>query len=232
MRNALHARGVPLLTLAGQRELLKELTPAAEHSWLLLMACARRLRGAIDHVLQGEWERTAFPGLMLRGRVLGLVGCGRIGSWMARYAAAFGMRVIAYHPHATDRPGHVTFLTAGRVLRQADFISVHVPLNASTTGLLGRAEFLEVKPGAILINTSRGEITDEGAVRDALLTGRLAAAGLDVLQGEPEVRDHPLRQYAATHDNLIITPHIGGFSPDAVHIVVKFAAERVLPYLP
>ena len=229
--SALRARGVPLLTLAGQRDVLKELTPAAEHSWLLLMACARRLRGAITHVLQGEWERTAFPGMMLKGRVLGLVGCGRIGSWMAGYAAAFGMRVITYDPHATEWPAHVSSVPLAELLQQADFISIHVPLNPSTTGLLGPAEFQAVKPGAVLINTSRGEVIDEAALLDALHTGRLAGAGLDVLQGEPEIRDHPLRHYAATHDNLIITPHIGGFSPDAVRVAVRFAAERVLPYL-
>jgi phosphoglycerate dehydrogenase-like enzyme len=230
--NALQARGVPLLTLAGQRDLLKELTPAAEHSWLLLMACARRLRGAINHVLVGDWERTAFPGLMLKGRVLGLVGCGRIGSWMAGYAAAFGMRVIAFDPHATDWPANVSSVLLDELVTQADFISIHVPLNASTTRLFGRGQFLAVKSGAILINTSRGEVIDEGALLDALNTGRLAGAGLDVLQGEPEIRDHPLRQYALAHDNLIITPHIGGFSPDAVRVAVTFAAERVLPYLP
>ena len=229
---ALQHRGVPLLTLAGQRDVLRDLTPAAEHSWLLLMACARQLRGALEHVLKGEWERTAFPGTMLKGRVLGLVGCGRIGSWMARYGAAFGMRVIGYDPHVKEWPPHVTRAELEPLLRESDFISVHVPLNSATVGLIGFAELRHVKPGAVLVNTSRGEIVDETALLEALREHRLAAAGLDVLSGEPHIADHPLRQYAASHPNLLITPHIGGFSPDAVRIAVRFATERVLPFLP
>ena len=104
---ALERRGIPLLTLKGQREVLSDLTPAAEHSWLLLMAGARRLPSAHAHVLGGGWNRTDFPGMMLKGKTLGIVGCGRLGRWMARYGAAFGMRCRGYDPYLETWPAGI-----------------------------------------------------------------------------------------------------------------------------
>ncbi len=224
-------RGIPLLTLRGQSDLLRVLTPAAVHSWLLLLGCARRLAGAREHVLAGGWDRTQFPGLMLRGRTLGIVGCGRIGSWMARYAGAFGMACLGYDPHLADFPESIRPAQLDELLSSSDAVTVHVHLTDETRGLLGREQIERLKRGCILVNTSRGEVVDERALLDALRSGRLGAAGLDVLAGEPEIDDHPLRGYALEHDNLLITPHIGGYSPDAVRTVVRFSAERILDHL-
>ena len=225
---ALAERGVSLLTLAGEKEVLHNLTPAAELSWALLMACCRRLRGAMQHVLEGRWVREEFPGIMLKGKVLGLIGCGRIGGWMARYAGAFDVEVVGYDPFVAPWPEQICRTELDTLLSTADFISVHVPLNDQTRGMIGAREFELVKRGAILINTSRGAVIDERALLNALIEGRVAAAGVDVLEGEPQVERHPLVEYARAHDNLIITPHIGGFSPDAVKIVVAHAARRIL----
>ena len=224
-------RGIPLLTLAGQKDILHNLTPAAELSWTLLMACARRLRGAMLHVLDGKWNREEFPGIMLKGKTLGLVGCGRIGSWMARYAGAFGLEVIGYDPFIESWPEDIQKRELDEVLSNADFISIHVPLNDQTRGLIGSREFALMKPGVILINTSRGAVTNESALLQSLIQGRIGAAGVDVLEGEPAINHHPLVEYARTHHNLIITPHIGGFSPDAVKTVVAYASKRVLKIL-
>jgi D-3-phosphoglycerate dehydrogenase len=180
-------RGVPLFTLAGERELLHNITPAAEHSWLLLMACARRIRGAIRHVLEGKWQREEFPGLMLRGKTLGLVGCGRIGSWMSRYARAFEMNVIGYDPQIASWPAEIDKSDLDTVMGTSDFVSIHVPLSDHTKGMIGKREFGLMKTGVVLINTSRGSITDEGALLASLEEGRLGAAGLDVLDGEPAI---------------------------------------------
>jgi len=226
--HALAQRGIPLFTLQGQQDVLSQLTPAAEHSWLLLMACARRLVAARDHVLAGGWTRTEFPGIMLRGKTLGIIGCGRIGRWMARYAETFGMTCVGYDPHLHDWPPTIRRIELDQLLSAADFITVHVHLTEETRGLLGRVHFEQMKPGTIFINTSRGELIDEGALLEQLRNGRIAAAGLDVLSGEPQVRDHPLRQYAIEHDNLLVTPHIGGHCPEAVGVVVRFSAERIL----
>jgi phosphoglycerate dehydrogenase-like enzyme len=224
---ALASRGIPLLTLRGQADLLRNLTPAAELSWMLIMACARGARAAIDEVLEGTWNRDHHPGLMLRGRMLGIIGCGRIGEWVSRYARAFGMMCLGYDPHLTQFPEGVRAVALAELLSQADVVSVHVPLNAETCGLLGAAELAGIKRGAILVNTSRGEIVDEAALLDALRDGRLRAVGLDVLVGEPNVARHPLVEYARSHPNVIITPHIGGFSPDAVREVLAFCCRRI-----
>jgi D-3-phosphoglycerate dehydrogenase len=102
--DAVQDRGIVFFSLRGQTEVLRDLTPAAEHSWLLLLACARQLGAARDHVLRGGWNRLEFPGIMLKGKTLGIVGCGRIGSWMARYATAFGMRCLGYDPALVHWP--------------------------------------------------------------------------------------------------------------------------------
>ena len=104
---ALARRHIPLLTLKGQTHVLNGLTPAAEHSWLLLLACARSLPAARAHVIDAGWDRTRFPGVMLRGRALGIIGCGRIGQWMARYGHAFGMVCRGYDPYLTEWPEHL-----------------------------------------------------------------------------------------------------------------------------
>jgi D-3-phosphoglycerate dehydrogenase len=228
---ALAERGITLLTLAGERDVLRSLTPAAELSWALLMACSRQLRGAIAHVLQGNWKRERFPGIMLKGKVLGVIGCGRIGTWMARYARAFDMDVLGYDPFIASWPEQIRKTELDSLLSSADFVSVHVPLSDQTRGMLGAREFALMKRGAVFINTSRGAVTDEAALGEALIDGRLAAAGVDVLEGEPDVDRHPLVEYARAHDNLIITPHIGGFSPDAVKVVVAHAAKRMAAVL-
>ena len=228
---ALTARGIPLMTLAGQIEVLSQLTAAAEHSWLLLMACARQLRAAVGHVLEGGWNRVEFPGLMLRNRRLGLVGCGRIGQCMARYGRAFDMDVVGVDPAIDPWPEGLTRIDLEGLFETSDCISVHVPLNDATRGLVSAPLLARVRPGAIIVNTSRGEIVDEAALLHGLRAGRIGAAGLDVLTGEPDIADHPLRAYARAHDNLVITPHIGGFSPDAVAIAVEFAARRAAAHL-
>ena len=228
--SALAQRRIPLLTLAGQRELLRDITPAAEHSWLLLMACARSLRAPVQDVLLGKWDRNNHPGIMLRGKILGIVGCGRIGQWMSRYATAFGMNCIGYDPYLELWPDHIEKSDLDSLLKRSDFITLHVPLNDETHQLLGPREFMLIKHGAVVINTSRGKVIDETALLSALLEGRLTAAGLDVLSGEPDIGNHPLVRYARTHENLIITPHIGGFSPDALKKVLSFSCQRIAEF--
>lgn len=229
--DALRDRSIPLLTLKGQHDLLRGLTPAAEHSWLLLMAAARRATAAHEAVMRGEWNRSEFPGVMLRGKTLGVIGLGRIGRWMSRYASAFDMRVQAVDPAATDWPDGVTRVDLETLLATSDFVSLHVHLSDDTRGLLSAERIARLKPGAIVVNTSRGDLIDERALVAALESGRVGGAGVDVLAGEPEIADNPLRLYAMTHDNVVITPHIGGFSPDAVRTVVRFSAGRIVQYL-
>ena len=227
---ALEKRGIPLLTLKGQHDVLRELTPAAELSWLLLMACARKLRPAIRHVEEGGWNRELFPGIMLNGKTLGVIGCGRLGKWMARYAQAFGMQVLGFDPHNQEWPAHLRPVPLEELLQHAHFISIHVHLSDETRGMLGAAQLAQVKRGAIIINTSRGAVVNEDALIAALDDGRIAAFGADVLEGEPDIQATRLWQYAQRHPECIITPHIGGFSPDALEVVLRFSARRIADF--
>ena len=226
-RDGLDQRGIPVRTLKEDPDLLRNITPAAELSFALLMALARKLPAAVRHVKEGGWTREEFPGVMLRGKTLGLIGCGRIGGWMARYARAFGMQVIGYDPLLQTFPDTIRKVALPEVFAQGDFVSIHVHLSLETTGLVSKALIDSMKPGAFLINTSRGAIVNEQALLAALESGRLGGAGLDVLEGEPDTADHPLVRYAMTHDNLLITPHVGGFSPDAVRVVCAHAAGKI-----
>lgn len=230
-RKEIDARGIPVRTLKEDPGFLRNLTPAAELSWALLMACARRLVPAVQHTREGKWVREEFPGIMLNGRSLGVVGCGRIGQWMARYARAFGMEVKGYDPFVSPWPEEIRRVPLEELVETSDFISVHVHLTAETRGLISAGLFARMKPGAVFINTSRGALADEAALLAALESGRLAAAGLDVLEGEPDIADHPLLRYAQGHDNLLITPHCGGFSPDAVRRVCDLAARKIVAEL-
>lgn len=230
-RAELDRRGIPVRTLMEDKQLLLNLTPAAELSWALLMACARKLPAAADHVEGGGWDREQFPGIMLNGKRIGIIGCGRIGTWMSRYARAFGMDIVGYDPFVSEFPAQIEPVSLEELARTSDFITIHVPLTDATKGLFSQSCFAQVKDGAILINTSRGAVIDEGALLNALESKRMKAAGLDVLTDEPEIEKSPLVQYAKTHDNLILTPHCGGFSHDAVKIVCRRAAEKIVEHL-
>jgi len=230
-RGALDERGIPVRTLREDGELLYNLTPAAELSWALVLAVARRLPAAVTHVRDGLWVREEFPGFMLNGKRMGIVGCGRIGSWMARYATAFGMEVVGCDPHRDELPDGIRRMDLAELVATADVLSVHVHLTDETRGLLSANLLGRCKPGLILVNTSRGAVVDEAALLEGLENGRIGAAGLDVLDGEPEIETHPLVAYAREHDNLLITPHCGGFSPDAVRIVCRRATEKIVEAL-
>lgn len=230
-RTELNKKGIPVRTLTEDRKLLQNLTPAAELSWALLMACARKIPAAFDHVKSGGWNRELFPGVMLKGKLLGIIGCGRIGKWMGRYAQAFGIESVGYDPYIKKFPLHITPISLEDLVQASDFITIHVPLTDETSGFLSKKYFEVMKPEAILVNTSRGAVIDEEALLEALESGRLRAAGLDVLAGEPNVDKSGLVQYATTHDNLIITPHCGGFSPDAVALVCERAMEKIVEHL-
>jgi D-3-phosphoglycerate dehydrogenase len=230
-RGEIKRRSIPIRTLMEDKELLLNLTPAAELSWALLLACARMLPAAISHVKSGGWSREMFPGVMLKGKRIGIIGCGRIGTWMSRYARAFGMDIVGYDPLLDDFPSQIRPVSLEELVRTSDFITIHVPLNKDTKRLLSEDLFAVLKSESILINTSRGAVVDEKALLKALESGRLLAAGLDVLTDEPDIEKSPLFQYAQTHDSLIVTPHCGGFSHDAVRIVCRRAAEKIVEYL-
>jgi D-3-phosphoglycerate dehydrogenase len=158
------------------------------------------------------------------------VGCGRIGKWMARYAHAFDMQVLGFDPFNEYWPEYLTPVALPDLMRRSQFVSIHVHLTEGTRHLIGAKELALVRPGTILINTARGAVVDEDALLAALEDGRIAAFGCDVLEGEPQVTTTRLWQYAQQHLQCVITPHIGGFSPDALAVVLRFTAQRIVDF--
>lgn len=196
----------------------------AEHVFALLLAVARKTAPASTGTAAGQWAsiKPSLNGFELGGRVLGLVGFGRIARHVARIANGFGMNVIAADPYldaAAIRAGGATPVTRDVLLRQADVISLHAPLTPDTRHLIDRDVLAGMRPGAVVINTSRGELIDEEALIDAPDHGPLAAAAIDVVEGETiDMRDPLQHSYLRNHlgrPDLMVTPHIAGQSDEA-----------------
>lgn len=225
------ARGVEVLCLKGETEFLDDIHATAEHAWGLLLNITRKTSAAFDSVRRGEWDRDRFIGRELHGLRLGVIGCGRIGRKVAGFGRAFSMTVKVYDPDLRSLPEGVELVTRlDELLSVADVITLHVPLTDETRGMIGAPQFTAMKNGAILINTSRGAVIDEAALLAALTTGALGGAALDVMTEEGQVgflRDHALVQYAAAHENLLITPHIAGAAREAMHKTEIFIARRI-----
>lgn len=200
--------------------------PTAEHTWALILAAARNLPAEERAVRDGKWQHSI--GMGLHGKTLGLIGLGRLGSRVAEIGLVFGMNVIAWSQNLTAARAAehgVTAVPRDDLLRSADVISIHLVLSRRTRGLLGPAELALVKPGAILVNTSRGPIVDEAALLEALHRGAFRAA-LDVFDEEPLPADHPLRQAP----NTVLTPHIGYVTDDLYQVFYRDAVEDIAAY--
>jgi D-3-phosphoglycerate dehydrogenase len=186
---------------------------AAEHAVALLLSLARNIPRASASLRAGEWRRSAFTGVELQGKVAGLLGLGKIGALVAERLAAFGMQVIAsdpYLPAGRAAELGVGLVSLDELLARSDFISVHLPKNAETIGLLGDRELARVKPQVRIVNAARGGIVDEGALLRALTEGRVAGAALDVYATEPPDGNPLLRL-----DSVVATPHLGASTAEA-----------------
>ncbi|MDA7675848.1 NAD(P)-binding domain-containing protein [Akkermansiaceae bacterium] len=225
---AAKARGIEVLCLRGEVAFLETIASTAEHTWALLMSLVRRIPAAVASVNGGSWNRDTFRGTELKGKKLGVVGLGRTGSKVASYAEAFGMTVGYVDPGVVS-DAHRRFSNLKDLAGWADVITLHVHLNNETEGMIEASVLESLKDGAYLINTSRGRIVDEDAVARAVESGRLAGVATDVLATELEnVTLSPLLRLAANGANVIITPHIGGATWDAMHATEEFMAKKLV----
>jgi len=228
---------------------------AAEHTLALLLAQARNVPQADADLKAGNWNRTRWEGVELHGKTLGIVGLGRVGVLVAQRALAFGMHLVAYDPFISgDRArqlGVELVSDLGDLVERADFLTIHLPKNADTVGLIGRDILRRAQPTLRLVNTARGQIVDEDALAEAVAEGRIAGAALDVFATEPTVKS-PLFEL----DSVVVTPHLGAstieaqdkagqtiaeqvllalqgdFVPFAVNVAASEASETVRPFLP
>ncbi len=202
------ARGVMVVNAP-----LSNIVSAAEHAIALLLSVARRIPPAHAALVAGEWKRSQFTGVELTGKTAGLLGLGRIGALVAQRLSAFGMKIVAYDPYVSAaRAGQmgVTLLSLPEVLATADVISIHLPKTPETLGMLGKEELATCKPGMIIINAARGGLVDEAALADALQSGHIGGAGVDVYTKEPTTSS-PL--FGAP--NCVVTPHLGASTEEA-----------------
>jgi D-3-phosphoglycerate dehydrogenase len=203
----------------------------AEQTITLMMALARHTAAADASLRQNKWERTKFVGTQLAGKTLGVVGLGRIGREVAKRAVGLDMKVIGFDPFfSPDFAGKLGIETAAdlkSLLPLVDFLTVHTPLSPETTDLISTAQIALMKKGSRLLNCARGGIINEQALADALQSGHLAGAGIDVFVQEPPPADHPLLKLP----NVVVTPHLGASTTEAQESVALEAAQLLIDYL-
>jgi len=233
------AKGIFVACLKFAPDVLRRITATAELTWGMIIALTRNLLPAHHAALSGLWDRWPFGApAMLSSMSLGVVGHGRLGSMVAGYGKAFGMAVRYYDPYVPrSEKGADRVATLEELVSECDIVSIHVPHQKDTEGMISRAVFAQFKRGSYLVNTARGELLDWSALLDALNSGQLAGAALDVFEGEYSAgfaetfRDHPVLRYARTHENLILTPHIGGSTIDAWRLTEGHAIDMALEHL-
>ncbi len=217
-------RGIVVLNTPGPNSIA-----AAEHTLALMLAVLRHVPRADASLRAGRWERKSFVGSELYRKTLGVVGLGRIGREVTSRARAFGMEVLIFDPYVTPAAAEALGATAvplDRLLERAEIVTLHLPLLAETTGIIGARELARMKRGAFVINCARGGLLDEAALHDALASGHLGGAALDVFEREPPT-DSPLLGLA----NVVVTPHLAASSVEAQEGVGVVAAETTLAAL-
>ena len=202
---------------------------AAEHTIALMLALARNIPQANSRLKSGKWQREDMVGSGLRNKTLGIIGLGNVGSEVAKRAQGFEMCVVAHDPFVSKdyaRNLKVDMVSLDQLLKEADFITLHVPLTAATKKLIGSKALAKLKPTARIINCARGGLIDEAALVKAIKTGKIAGAAFDVFTNEP-VTDSPLFK----EDKIIVTPHLGASTIEAQTSIAKDIAEEVLAVL-
>jgi D-3-phosphoglycerate dehydrogenase len=219
-------RGVVVMNTPGGNTI-----STAELSFAMLLSLARKVPQAHLSMAAGKWDRKQFQGAELAGKTLGVLGMGRIGSEVAKRALAFGMKVLAYDPFLTEARartlGVQLMAELDNVYRDADFITVHMPVTEQTRGMLNTSAFAKMKPKVAIVNCARGEIIVENDLLTALDSGKVAAAALDVFSAEPLPAEHPFRK----HPNIILTPHLGASTQEAQEKCGIEVAEVIAGYL-
>jgi D-3-phosphoglycerate dehydrogenase / 2-oxoglutarate reductase len=196
----------------------------ASQTLAMILSLTRKIAFFDRKVKSGQWDfHLGIPIYRIKGKTLGLIGCGKIGLEVARRISAFGVRVMTFDPYLQQAPAGIELRDFDSVLKESNFISIHCPLNDSTRHLIGEKEFKKMKRKPLLINTSRGPIVDEKALIQALEEGLLSGAGLDVLEKEPPEAQNPLLKM----ENVVLSPHVGFYSVESISELKRRTAENV-----
>ncbi|MBX5143082.1 hydroxyacid dehydrogenase [Rhizobium lentis] len=226
-------RGIEVISLADCRDAINDITSTAELALGLMISLLRAIPCASSEVVRnGSWNRNAFRSRQLSRMTLGIIGLGRLGRHMARYAKALCMEIVAYDPYQPQEKFDELGVRRSDLLpllKEADIISIHASLTGANYGFLGRSEIAEMRSHALVVNTARGGLIDEAALADALRDGKLGGVAVDVLRDEDEgvgwMKESPLIRAAKDGFNVLITPHIGGCTSDAMHVTEESIAD-------
>ncbi|HRO07530.1 MAG: hypothetical protein IT237_09610 [Bacteroidia bacterium] len=234
--NLCNELGVKVICLRGEEDFLKQIRATAEHTMALTLALIRNIVPAVGHTHKGQWQRDKFRGTELYNKKVSIIGYGRLGQITSEYFNTFGCFVGFYDIVDKEYPAYITMYNNLKdAVKNADIISIHLPFNESTHKLLGKEFFEWLKSTSIIINTSRGGVMDEKYLLEALQMNKIKGAALDVLNGEPNVHQNHLIEYARHNNNLIITPHIGGNTYESFEKTEQFVADKliksVFPYV-
>lgn len=221
--------GIDIICLRGEYEFLNKIRATAELTIALTLSLLRNINDASQHTKDGLWQRGLFRGSELYEKKVGIIGYGRLGKICGDYFLAFGCEVIYFDIEEKNASMPTKrYENLFDLLKESDVVSIHLSLNDNTRNFINKECFNHMKINSILINTSRGGIIDESAMLVALKSKKIKGAALDVLQGEPEIKNHPLIEYSKRNNNLIITPHIGGNTYESFEKTEKFIAEKLI----
>jgi D-3-phosphoglycerate dehydrogenase len=223
---------IKIISLKGEEKFLSTITSTAEHTWSLLLALTRNVISANQHVVNGGWDRTMFLGSELYGKTIGIIGYGRLGKIVSKYAAAFGMKQLIYDISNEKVPTRL-YSRFEDVLSLSDVIVLLASYSDENNDLIGLEEIKKMKPGCFFINTSRGEMLDENALIFGLENGIIRAAALDVLKEDSNwkketPKNNSLIAYSLKVNNLLITPHIGGYGESSIQRTRAFIIKKFI----
>jgi D-3-phosphoglycerate dehydrogenase len=233
---AAQSKKINVISLKGETEFLANVKSTAEHTWGMLLSLIRKLPEAIASVAEGNWNRAPFLSDELDGKKIGIIGYGRLGKIIAQYAQAFGMDVLVYDHTPEHYTGHDDLIipcSLEQLLTHADVVVLLISWSEANNNFMNAKKFNTMKPGSYFINTARGELVDEAALLQALESGRIKGAALDVLWNDSAWSERmegsqALLDYQRTHSNLLITPHMGGYGKDSIAKTRNFVTNKFL----
>jgi D-3-phosphoglycerate dehydrogenase len=227
-------KNIKIFSLIGENKFLNKISATAEHTWLLILALSRNLISASDSVSSLNWSPIKYKGIELQNKTIGIVGFGRLGKKVANYAKSFGMNVIFFDKNVTSSKKYKKINSLSSLILKSDIVSIHSTLNKETYHMFNNKTLSKFKKNTLLINTSRGEIIDSRSLVSFLKKKKIKGAALDLIENEvllEKRKNNPLIKYSRKNKNIIITPHLGGYTEESVKKTDLFILKKFTEYI-
>lgn len=221
-------KGIIVVSLKNEQEFLKEVRATAEHSFGLMLSLIRKSKPAFLHTESYQWNRNLFQGEELYKKNIGILGFGRLGKIVASYANAFGMNVFYFDKLNETHSKYKKCKSLEELISKIDILSIHITYDASTEFMVDDSVLEKIKKGIYIINTSRGGVVNEVALLKQIISGKVKGYATDVLNNEPSIKNNILISYAKNNENVIITPHIAGYTKESIEKTEIFIANKIL----